>query len=246
MELRVIHLYPDLMSLYGSYANLSMLTRTLSALGHTVKVEPVALGEPVDFTDAALVCMGAGTERARTAALCDARRYREALFAAFEAGTPLLFVGTALELLGREIVTAEGDTMPGLGLADFTVKEGKRRIVGDVLGETGLYPDPVVGYMNKCTTLMDVTAPLLTHCSLGFGNEAEGGPEGWQEKNGFGSHLTGPLLIKNPAMLQAVAAAVLTHKGLPLPAEWPVDPHAAAGYAVTARELTRRCQKADN
>ncbi|MBP3388306.1 MAG: hypothetical protein J6K98_00360 [Clostridia bacterium] len=245
MELRVLHLYPDLMSLYGSYANLAMLTRTLSALGHTVSVEPVALGAEVDFTDAALIFMGAGTERARTAALEDARRYREALFAAFEAGTPLLFVGTALELLGREIVTASGESVPGLCLADFTVTEGKRRIVGDVLGETALYADPVVGYMNKCTTLTGVHTPLLTRCALGFGNESEGDAEGWQEKNGFGSQLTGPLLVKNPAMLQAVAAALLTYKGLSLPKEWPVDPHAAAGYAVTAQELARRCQKAD-
>ena len=32
MELTLIHLYPDLMNLYGSYANLSVLRRTLEGL----------------------------------------------------------------------------------------------------------------------------------------------------------------------------------------------------------------------
>lgn len=33
MELKIIHFYPDLMSLYGSYANVSVLRRYLEALG---------------------------------------------------------------------------------------------------------------------------------------------------------------------------------------------------------------------
>ena len=32
MELKIVHFYPDLMSLYGSYANVSVLRRYLEAL----------------------------------------------------------------------------------------------------------------------------------------------------------------------------------------------------------------------
>lgn len=32
MEVKILHIYPDLMSLYGSYANLSVLRRYLEAL----------------------------------------------------------------------------------------------------------------------------------------------------------------------------------------------------------------------
>ena len=41
MELKILHFYPDLMSLYGSYANVSILKRTLEELGNTVTVERV-------------------------------------------------------------------------------------------------------------------------------------------------------------------------------------------------------------
>ena len=41
MELRIIHFYPDLMSLYGSYANVSVLKRALERMGNTGRVERV-------------------------------------------------------------------------------------------------------------------------------------------------------------------------------------------------------------
>ena len=38
MELKIIHFYPDLMSLYGSYANVAVLNRRLEQMGNTVTV----------------------------------------------------------------------------------------------------------------------------------------------------------------------------------------------------------------
>ena len=45
MELKIIHFYPDLMSLYGSYANVSVLRRYLEALGCADPREAVLLGD---------------------------------------------------------------------------------------------------------------------------------------------------------------------------------------------------------
>ena len=45
MELKIIHFYPDLMNLYGSYANVSAVQRLLERLGHSVTVETVAPGQ---------------------------------------------------------------------------------------------------------------------------------------------------------------------------------------------------------
>lgn len=69
MELKILHFYPDLMSLYGSYANVSILKRTLEEMGNTVTVERVELGGDADLTHADFVYMGAGTEHAQKAAL---------------------------------------------------------------------------------------------------------------------------------------------------------------------------------
>ena len=52
MDIRIIHFYPDLMSLYGSYANVSVLRRALEQLGNTVNVERADLGGAADISGA--------------------------------------------------------------------------------------------------------------------------------------------------------------------------------------------------
>ena len=45
MELNILHLYPDCMSLYGEYANVAVLKRHLEALGVTVNVKKNGLAQ---------------------------------------------------------------------------------------------------------------------------------------------------------------------------------------------------------
>lgn len=246
MELRILHFYPDLMSLYGSYANVSVLKRRLEALGHSVTVERVAPGDDADPSNADFLFMGAGTERAQKAALADFARFSQPVKDAAAAGVAMLFAGTAMELLGASITAADGTVYPGIGLADFTARQGKQRFVEDVLGETDLYPDPVVGFLNTCTVLESVKTPLLRSLSLGCENSGKLTPEGFHQNNVFASALTGPLLVKNPRMLDAVVNAIYAHRGLPLPASAVLDHWAEDGYAITAEQLRLRCQHTDS
>ncbi|WP_295587313.1 hypothetical protein [uncultured Oscillibacter sp.] len=244
MELKILHIYPDLMSLYGSYANLSVLGRYLEALGHTVTVETLLPAEtPASLTDYDFVFLGAGTERAADFALEQMRPWGDALCKAAADGLPMLFAGTAMELLGKSITAADGRETAGLGLAEFVSQRQARRIVGDVFGPTELFDEVIVGFMNKCTLIRGVDTPLLTRCDMGFGNEAQGGAEGYHKNNVFASELTGPLLVKNPRLLDKVAEAICLRRGLSLPEEKPVFPYAQAGYAITAEQLRLRLEK---
>lgn len=240
MELNLMHLYPDLMSLYGSYANVLALKRALEGLGNTVTVTAVRPGEAADLSQADFLFMGAGTERAQKAALADFARFGEAVKAAAQDGCAMLFCGTAMELLGKTITDAEGKAYAGIGLADFTSTQEKRRKVEDVLGHTDCFAEPIVGFLNSCTRVSGVTTPLLTALDLGAGNEGEHTPEGFHEKNVFGSALTGPILVKNPRLLDLVVEAIYARRGETLPAERPRDHWAEDGYTVTVRELQKR------
>lgn len=243
MELKIVHFYPDLMSLYGSYANVSVLKRRLEAMGNTVAVETVAPGQDADVSGADFLFMGAGTERSQKAALADFARFGGAVKAAAEDGAAMLFAGTAMELLGKTITDPDGRVYDGIGLAEFTSVQGKKRFVEDVYGTTALFSAPVVGFMNKCSVISGVETPLLESLSLGFGNDGEKKPEGFHWKNVFASELTGPILVKNPRLLDAVAAAIYRRRGEALPEEQPVDKWAEDGYAITAEQLRLRCEK---
>ena len=242
MDIKILHFYPDLMSLYGSYANVSVLKRRLEQMGNTVTVTPVLQGQEADLSDADFLYMGAGTEHAQKAALVDFARYGETVKAAAESGVTMLFAGTALELLGKTITGADGKVYEGIGLADFTAVQGSKRFVEDVYGHTDLYPDAVVGFMNKCSTISGVETPLLTELSLGFGNEGERAPEGFHRNNVFASQLTGPLLVKNPRMLDAVLDAIYRRRNELLPAERPTDHWTEDGYLITAEQLKLRSE----
>ena len=240
MDIKILHFYPDLMSLYGSYANVAVLRRALEALGDTVTVETVLPGEEANLTGADFLYMGAGTEHAQKAALADFARYGETVKALAEDGVSMLFAGTAMELLGTSITDSDGKVYDGIGLGDFMAVQGKKRYVEDVYGHTDLYPEAVVGFMNKCADISGVETPLLTALELGYGNDGPRRPEGFRYRNVLASELTGPILVKNPRLLDKVVEAIHKRGGAPLTGTVPHDDWTEQGYAITAEQLKLR------
>ena len=240
MELTLLHLYPDAMSLYGEYANLSVLRRHLEALGVTVHLEKVTCEDVPDFTRADLVYMGAGTEGAQKAVLLGLPHHADALRDALDRGCLLFFTGNAMEILGRSVTDAKGKTWNALGFADFTTVETDKRTPGDVIATSTLWETPTVGFMNKCSTTSGITTPLFSALPLGFGNDAEHGAEGYALGNILATHITGPVLVKNPDFTDLIIQRLFFAKGWPLPEQLPVLPHEREAYAVTLRELQAR------
>lgn len=240
MELTILHLYPELMSLYGEYANLAVLRRRLEALEVSVTIRAVGCDDTPDFSDVDMIYMGAGTERGQKLALERLRPWADGLKAAAEGGAVVLFTGNAMEILGACVTDAEGTVWSGLGLADFATVETEQRSTGDVVAQSVLWEAPAVGFMNKCSVTRGVAAPLFSSLSLGFGNEAEGGAEGYVSGNVFATHLTGPVLVKNPDFLDLVTRRLFARKGWTCPEELPALPHQREAYQVTLEELEKR------
>ena len=70
---------------------------------------------------------------------------------------------------------------------------------------------------------------------MGLGNADGDRKEGVYKNNLYGTHLTGPVLIKNPHFLSFLAEKVL---GRAPESDWMV--HERAGYDITLRELRKR------
>lgn len=243
MELTIMHLYPDFMSLYGEYANVAVLRRHLEAMGVTVTVQAVTETEREnlpDFAQADLIYMGAGTKRKQKIALQELQPACQELKAAVDQGTLLLFTGSAMEILGASVTDASGQCWTGLGLAEFTTVESDTRILGDVVAAPALWDTPVVGFMNKCSVTRGVTTPLFRELPLGFGNDAEHGAEGYVSGNVFATHITGPVLVKNPDFVDLLIRQMFERKGWDLPEKLPVLPYEREAYAMTLKELQGR------
>lgn len=202
MEVKILHIYDDVMNLYGEYANVAMLERYLTDLGHSVRIEKLSLYEEKDISDFDFYYMGSGTESKQKLALRELRKYADALKNACEQGKVMLFTGNSFELLGAKVTDAEGKEYEGLHLAEFETVEGKRRIVGDALAQ--MESEVLVGFINKCSKTTGIETPLFD-MKMGFGNYKDRSAEGFVKNRCFGTHLTGPILVKNPAMLMRMA-----------------------------------------
>ncbi len=236
--MKILHLYPDMMNLYGEYANVLILERCLTDLGHKVEIHSLTMGENKDISGYDMYFMGAGTERKQKLALEALRPYASTLKKEQEGGKVFLFTGNSFELLGKSLCDAEGKTYECVGLFSYETVEGSRRIVGDALGNTPLFSDVVVGFMNKCSKTTGVKIPLFS-LKMGFGNEAQCSGEGVYDKNFFGTHLTGPILMKNPAMLREILSR-LTGKTV----ESVNVPYLQQAYDTTSKALQNRMEEA--
>ncbi len=85
-----------------------------------------------------------------------------------------------------------------------------------------------------------VETPLLTSRVMGFGHEGGGGPAGLLYRRAAASELPGPLLVKNPRLLEWTVSGLLERRGLALPETPPADRWAEEGWRVTEAELRKR------
>ena len=246
MKITLLHLYPEAMSLYGEYANLTLLSRYLTWRGAEVEVRAVGCDDTPDFAGADLIYMGAGTERTQKAALSWLFPCKEALKQAVDGGAMVFFTGNAMELLGESVTDQKGTRFECLGFGSFTTVETDKRVPHDIIAQTPLFSQPVVGFMNKCSRTAGVDNPLCSAMTMGMGNEQERGAEGFYLNHVIGTHITGPVLVKNPAFLVWIAETILNNKGkaLPIPTEEPQWlTHARRAYQVTLNELSALANK---
>ncbi len=204
MEVRILHMYNDIMNLYGEYANITLLQRYLSDNGANVITDTLSLYEEKDISGYDFYYMGSGTEKNQKIVLKDIEKYKETLTKASEENKVMLFTGNAFEILGSKITTADGTEFEGLSIGDFETSEGTKRIVGDCLASAEYSEVYHIGFINKCSVTKGVTTPLFK-MKMGFGNEKEGGDEGFVKNNTFGTHLIGPVFVKNLHFLNMTA-----------------------------------------
>ena len=233
--MKLLHLYHDLMNLYGDYANVAAMKRILEKSGEPVTVDRLSLGDNADLLNYDFIFIGSGTEKNQRVALEDFRRYTDALNACIDSGKVLLLTGNAFEMLGKAVTDAHGSRFDGLNLFGFTVTEqNKTRNTADAIFEADFLDRPLVGFINKCSEITGIEEPLF-RVKMGLGNRKDDSGEGVCQNNLFCTHLTGPVLVKNPALLVYLAKQITGR-------ELSANPLAEQGYEITLSELTKRLE----
>ncbi len=213
MEIKICHLYPDVLNQSGDAGNVSCMQRRLSARGIDVHVTKLGIGEQRSLSGFDIVFIGGGQEQGQDAMIQDLVRGRgEDIRAAVEQGIVFLAVGTGMEILGEYRESMDGQRTELVGAVDMHTIDEKQRFTGDYMFRCeGI--GTVVAFENHSGRLhLGQGISPLGEIVAGHGNNGQDGSEGVRYKNVFGSYGHGPLLPKNPALCDAILAAAIERK----------------------------------
>ena len=212
--LTIVHLFPELLNLYGDGGNVIALTRRLQWRGLPVEVREIGMGDAMDFLQADIVFIGGGADREQMI-VKDAMVARKSELSAYVAdGGVLLAVCGGYQFLGHSYAM-DDVVVEGLGVIDMETVRGEGRLIGNAVIQSDICDVPIVGFENHGgrTTLGPNAKPLGRVLGKTFGNNGEDGFEGVHQGNLIGTYLHGPLLPKNPQVADYLIAQAYKRRG---------------------------------
>ncbi|MEE0475938.1 MAG: MurT ligase domain-containing protein [Collinsella stercoris] len=212
--LRVVHLYPDALNLYGDGGNAIVLERRCRWRGIPVEVDDVRMGDVLDLSTADIVLIGGGADRDQLAVANELRHQRDELQGYVEDDGVVLAICGSYQLLGRSYYMGD-EKVEGLGIIAGDTVRGEGRLTGNVAVKTDIADAPFVGFENHGgRTMLDACEhPLGTSVLEGTGNNGQDGSEGCLHRNLVGTYLHGPALSKNPELADWLIARALERRG---------------------------------
>ncbi len=215
--MRIEIIYPELANLLGEHGTQQLLLRTFA------DEEIVCTNYPdlPQFFDTGIdfIYMGAMTENTQALILELWRPYAKKFRQKINNGITGFFAGNSLDLLGRNIVYEQAETIQALSLYPFDTfckrYDRKNEILRGQFREFEL-----MGYRSQFTTHTgDSSAFPFIDVKNGSGMNPAVMTEGVAENNFFATSLTGPFLILNPEFTKWLFSRFGYRKSLPFEAD---------------------------
>ena len=134
--LRICHLYPDLLNLYGDRGNILCMRRRLEWRGIGAEVTEVTVGQQADFTRFDLFFIGGGQDFEQEVLLSDLKAGKGGeIKAAIADGKTFLTICGGYQMLGSYYRTWDGKQCDFIGAIDYYTVGSKERMIGNFLFE---------------------------------------------------------------------------------------------------------------
>ena len=215
-KLKICHLYPDILNLYGDRGNIICMEKRMQWRGIETEVTGISVGDALDYEAYDLFFIGGGQDFEQGVLLKDlAAGKAQQIRAAVEDEKVFLAICGGYQMLGAYYKTWDGQQCDFIGALDLYTVGHKERMIGNYMfqlddSDEGL---TVVGFENHSgkTFLGSKVRPMGKVLS-GNGNNGQDGTEGARYKNVFASYSHGSLLPKNPKLADLILKTALLRK----------------------------------
>ncbi len=212
-KINIVHLYPDLLNLYGDKGNIECMKKRLVWRNIDVDVKACTIENPdINFEETDIFFLGGGTNREQKMVCESLKEKREELLNFIENGGTFVATCGGFEMIGKYYY-AEDEKVEGLGLLDIcSEKIGKNdRVAGNIVVKSETYGN-IVGFENHSGRMDIGKYEPFGKVLVGSGNDKMSGFEGVVYKNLVGTYLHGPLLPKNPRVCDGILHKALIRK----------------------------------
>lgn len=213
MIIKIAHLYPDMLNLYGDRGNIIVLKSRLAARGIDCQVDNITMGKSFNADDYDMFFIGGGQDFEQDVLLNDLKKSKDVQISnAINDGKVVLAICGGYQMLGKYYKTYDGKKLDYLGALDFYTEGRENRMIGNFAFETkeGIQ---IVGFENHSgRTYLGEKLEPLGRIIKGFGNNGEDSTEGVRYKNTFGTYSHGPVLPKNPQFADLLISKALENK----------------------------------
>jgi lipid II isoglutaminyl synthase (glutamine-hydrolysing) len=217
--INILHLYYDLLNLYGENANTRCLVHNLELNNIKVHVDLKSINDKIDLSKYDIIYIGQGSEDNLELARTDILNRKEEFKRYIESNKLLLLTGNSMDLFGSYI-EVNNEKLETLNIFDYYTKLSNSfnfknastdRIVGEITCKTTLIKNNIIGFQNRCDQNFNIKDSLFT-IDEKYSNDGTNNQEGFTYKNVYATHIIGPLLIRNPYLTDYLLNKVCNSK----------------------------------
>ena len=204
--IKVLHLYYDLLNLYGEQGNILALKRAFKNQNVEIEVDYLSVQDKIDFKKYDLVYLGSGSTENLLISLEDIKRHKKELKKYIESKKVLLATGNSYLLFGQKI-----NNLDALGIFDYYAASSEKMAQESLME---LYQEKdVIGFQNR-EFMVNNKKNHLFKVKEGLCDNLKSEYEGYHEYNFYGTFVIGPLLIRNPHFTNILVKEIMEKNNL--------------------------------
>lgn len=204
--IKVLHLYYDLLNLYGEQGNILALKRAFKNQNVDIEVDYLSVQDRIDFKKYDLVYLGSGSTENLLIALEDIKRHKKELKKYIESKKVLLATGNSYLLFGQKI-----NNLDALGIFDYYAASSEKMAQESLME---LYQEKdIIGFQNR-EFIVNNKKNHLFKVKDGICDNLKSEYEGYHEYNFYGTFVIGPLLIRNPHFTNKLVKEIMEKNNL--------------------------------